>query len=60
MRSEQNFIVETVGIPFVNDRYFMPASKSILASADVKLIVLTLVTAFVVVATKSGRLAAAV
>ena len=54
LRAEQKFMVETVGTPFVKERYFIPASKSILASADPKDIVLTFVTLFVVVATKAG------
>jgi len=51
-------MVDTVGIPFVNDRYFIPASKSIFASADVNDKVLTLICVLVVVATKLGRTAA--
>lgn len=47
-------MVDTVGIPFVKDKYFIPASKSILASVDAKLIVLTLIILLVVVATKLG------
>lgn len=47
-------MVDTVGVPVVYDRYFIPASKSILASADVNDTVPTLVTELVVVATKVG------
>jgi hypothetical protein len=54
VRREQKFIVETVGMPDVKERYFIPASKSIFASADAKDIVLTLVTLFVVLATNAG------
>lgn len=54
MRSAQKFIVETVGVPDAKERYFIPASKSILASIDAKDIVLTFIILFVVVATKAG------
>jgi len=48
-------MVDTVGIPVVKERYFIPASKSILASVDENVSVLTLIILFVVVATKVGR-----
>ena len=55
MRSAQKFIVDKVGTPVLKERYFIPASKSILASVDVNVSVLTLIILFVVVATKVGR-----
>jgi hypothetical protein len=47
-------MVDTVGIPFVKDRYLIPASKSILASVDGKVMVLTLMIVLFVFATKLG------
>jgi len=54
VRSEQKFIVDKVGTPDAKERYFMPASKSILDSAVENVRVLTLIILFVVVATKAG------
>lgn len=51
-------MVDTVGVPFVKDRYFIPASKSIFAVADVKDNVLTLICVLVVLATNVGLIEA--
>jgi len=48
-------MVDTVGIPFVKDKYFIPASKSILASVDAKDKVLTLIKWLTGGAKNAGR-----